>query len=1323
VSQSDFVTRGQALVNSGQYQEAVKVCRLGLLGRPTTVEGRVVLGQALLALKRYDEVLAEMRVALELDHGSFLAQLLKGEALLRKGDPHAAIEVLRKLRVQAPNDPAIDGLLRECERNLGRPATSASHPSVGYVGKDSGVVGDNTRHYPNHAFGSEAADEETTGGSFDQPTAIAAPSGKKRSGPRSAANTPTPSAKVLAVGDKSGTVEVDPELEGIELDDDQDDFGDIASPPRSKRTPAAAPLERGQVTSSAGRRGGGGGGGGGVKGLPTPGLDRKKKNRLDVSSVELVDDDLVEVEPPDPMPARKPGPGTRVRNAINQPSGPLDGEANPNASRPTQAAPAMAPPPHLAQLIANAPHVMEVARAQPSMTVRGNPGGPIAAALPTMAAAQPPAMMQAPMERTALGLPPPGMMNPPPQMAQQMMPHAHPTMAISPDPNQAWARATVAAQVPPGYQSPMAEEPTHRPGPGMGDPNIAGLLEPSAAQALPSGSSLIEPSQSSARVLKTGMRKGRSKLQIAIWLIIGGLVIAGGVVVGFKFRAMRLEKKIADTQEVAIGLAKADTWKGMVRSRDRLAGIAQASATAENRAALARTRAQIAYEFGDGVPEAKTAIDSLAGQGGLDAELATAYHALATNDTKAALEAAGRATKLAADDPAALYVTGQAALLAGDPVAAVKSLQAAVDKEGRPLFRTALARAHADNTDWAAALQAIDPQRIKSWYDAFDVDTTRELQTSGIELGAITIEHPAVTIQRARILIASGQLGAKAQETRALLEKIAAEGGKALNDQPRGVSVTQVAHAYLVLAELDHVTQKPSQNDLRSALNVGIEDQRFGEQVIETMFFLLDFSTARAAVDSALGRWATSRRARLSLAQLLLVQGRPREALDELAKLPEVDKTPRSLAIRGRAKLALGDIPGAKDDLDKAIERSNKKLESALVARAWADLAAGDAEAARTRIRSRFNSAPTPAVTTVWAAILRASGKKEDIKEAKELLEPVVAGAPSVDLSRAQLELARLLRDIGDSAAKQLYTKVIAQTGSREIQVETAKYLIEFGEDKGGREMFDELLKGTKTDPPDLLIEAARAHLLVGDHAGGADLLDQADKDDPKGERTPRWKYDRERGRLALKKNDTVDAALQLGKALESCGDNLETFFLAAEVVAADAAKFKELADKVSSLAKARIKDGPEAKILTGKLLFKGEDARKAYAQANEALGQTTTPRRRAQIQLGLAIVAYLGNSVPEALDLFELATVLDPTLYEAYIYLVDIHLERNEAAKAAERAKLAVQYNPDSVDAYMMMGRAAHAQRNKKLLAEMLTKVGAMAPNSDQLKLLQGLR
>src|SRR3954467_4848022 len=133
VSQSDFVTRGQALVAAGQYQEAVKVCRLGLLGRPTTVEGRVVLGSALLALKRFDEVLAEMRVALELDHNSVAAQVLKAEALLKKGDPDGASDVLKKVRKQAPTDARIAELLEAAGAAAGKSSTSAVHPSVGFV--------------------------------------------------------------------------------------------------------------------------------------------------------------------------------------------------------------------------------------------------------------------------------------------------------------------------------------------------------------------------------------------------------------------------------------------------------------------------------------------------------------------------------------------------------------------------------------------------------------------------------------------------------------------------------------------------------------------------------------------------------------------------------------------------------------------------------------------------------------------------------------------------------------------------------------------------------------------------------------------------------------------------------------------------------------------------------------------------------------------------------------------------------------------------------------------------------------------------------------
>ncbi len=1340
MSQSDFVAKGQTLVNSGQYQEAVKVCRLGLLGRPTTVEGRVVLGQALLALKRYDEVLAEMRVALELDHHSFTAQRLKAEALLLKGDPHAAIEVLRKLHQQVPG--SVDDLLAECEIKLGRPAISASHPSVNYVGKGSGhgPVDDNTRNYPNHAFGD--ADEETTGGSFDQPTAIAGPSSKKKSGekvsvqPRDsqrptsehlpstqhrgpARGRPevTPSPKVLAVGDKSGTVEVDPELEGIELEE-QDDFGDIAAPPRGRQQKAA--LERGQVSSS--RRAGA---------LPTPGLERapvKKKQRGEISSVELVDDDLVEVddslsgedslgssETLQPVDMRRVG-GTRVRNAVNFPSGPLDiSNSNPAANRPTAVAAVVAPPPHLAQLIANAPHVLEVARPQPSST-RG-PHGPIAAALPTMAAVQPP---------SPYGTPPASYGNAPlPGMPVATPAAARPTLAINAatvDPaHQPWAQRTVAAQPNPVYEQPPphgrsqhAEDPTQRPQPI--DPQLAAMLD---AVSMP-----LEPSQSSARVLKTGMRKGRSKLQVAIWLIIGALVIAGGVIVGFKFRTMRLDKKIADSQTIANGLAKADTWKAMVRSRDRIAGIAQASPTPDNMAALARIRALIAFEFGEGVPEAKTAVDGLGGQGGLDAEIAAAYYALAVNDPKNALEAAKRALKLAADDPAALYVLGQAELLAGDVAAAVKQLQAAVEKEGRPLYRVALSRAYFESSDWKEATRAIEQAPLKAWYEGLEADTARELKDSGIQLSSLIDEHPSVVVQRTRLAVATGQAGGtKATELRTQLEKIIAEGGKSINDQPRGVSLVQVGFTYLALAELDGATGKTANPAVDAALKLEIDDQRFAEQVTETLYSTLIFARATSAAERTLKGWPGSRRARLTLAQLALQQGHPQDALDWLVKIENGDKLAVPLSVRGRAKLALGDLAGAKEDLDHAIEKSNKKLEQALVARTWVDLVGGEVDAARSRIRSRFQGMPTPAVATVWAAILRASGSPDDIKQAKDVLEPVASGAPSVDLARAQLELARLYREAGDEAAKALYTKLIAQTNSREIRMETAKYLIDFSDDTGGREMFDELLKGNVADPPDLLVEAARAHLLVGDHVGGAELLDRADKTSTKS-----WKYDRERGRLSLRKGDFNGAALQLTKALEKSGDDIETLFLLAEVSSFDLEKFKDLGIKLRATVKARLQEGPLAQLVIGKLTVqnkddKGQEGAKAFKAANEAMAKAAPPRLRAQAALGVAIVAYNIPDDPVALDSLAVAISLDPTLYEAYIYVADILIGKKDYQKALEKAQLAIKYNPDSVDGYLMMGRVASETRNRKLYGDMLTKINSIAPNSDQLKALQSLR
>jgi len=107
---AEFVEKGRTLVSAGQHQEAVKVCRLGLLANPTDLAGRLVLGTALLALNRCDEVLAEMRVALEIDRASAEGLALKGEALLRKGEVEQAREVLAQARHIAPSDRRIDAL-------------------------------------------------------------------------------------------------------------------------------------------------------------------------------------------------------------------------------------------------------------------------------------------------------------------------------------------------------------------------------------------------------------------------------------------------------------------------------------------------------------------------------------------------------------------------------------------------------------------------------------------------------------------------------------------------------------------------------------------------------------------------------------------------------------------------------------------------------------------------------------------------------------------------------------------------------------------------------------------------------------------------------------------------------------------------------------------------------------------------------------------------------------------------------------------------------------------------------------------------------------
>ena len=107
VNSPEFVKEGKVLVMQHQFNDAVRICRVGLLGDPSCVDGRLVLGMALIALGRHDEVIAEMRVALDQAPQLSLAHLLRGEALARRGDLTQAQEALSScLRLEPTNSKA-----------------------------------------------------------------------------------------------------------------------------------------------------------------------------------------------------------------------------------------------------------------------------------------------------------------------------------------------------------------------------------------------------------------------------------------------------------------------------------------------------------------------------------------------------------------------------------------------------------------------------------------------------------------------------------------------------------------------------------------------------------------------------------------------------------------------------------------------------------------------------------------------------------------------------------------------------------------------------------------------------------------------------------------------------------------------------------------------------------------------------------------------------------------------------------------------------------------------------------------------------------------
>ncbi len=109
----ELTERAKLLISERRYQEAVRACRRALLVRPDQVEVRLLLGEALLALERYDEVRVEMMALARKKPDHAPVHRLLGEAYLRDGRPTQAVEALRKALKLDPSDEVAQELLGE----------------------------------------------------------------------------------------------------------------------------------------------------------------------------------------------------------------------------------------------------------------------------------------------------------------------------------------------------------------------------------------------------------------------------------------------------------------------------------------------------------------------------------------------------------------------------------------------------------------------------------------------------------------------------------------------------------------------------------------------------------------------------------------------------------------------------------------------------------------------------------------------------------------------------------------------------------------------------------------------------------------------------------------------------------------------------------------------------------------------------------------------------------------------------------------------------------------------------------------------------------
>lgn len=1205
----DFVQRGKVSIVRRQYAEAVKICRLGLLGQPSLLEGRLVLGMALTALGRWDEVLAEMRVALETDANAALAWLLKGEALVGKGDYLQAEQTLKRAKELDPSNSKADQLLQEI----------ATARAAGFEGLPAEPT--DTKVYPARVSGT--TDPELGNVikpmPMDRGSLVQVPDSDDVSVeyPDDATEVdPDPSNRnKLKGGDKPASVLVDFGDSDDTVEDSQVSTEAFRAPNGGRHEDSSyEPPATDDYAERARPR---------ISTHSSP-TSMAKKPALDGFDNDEPSEDST-MTPAEIMRARKPAFAAGTRRAVDD----LPPAENSEPSIVLDTADIMMDPSREGFPRGFAPtfdsedsEVEEQTRQRRQRQVDEHAG-------------------------TAPETPDPVLQRQRPQRAFDPLPRGGPPPTFPRSSNEMPTEMRDGTN---GAPRSVYGEGDGQKNPYGGD-EMPGVVRVPVKRKKPRTTMLV-------RELPWVGDRGRRGFALLLTALIA--VVAVGVATGLLVREWRMRARVAKRHELARQKLASGNYPGFQAAELLYRQILAERDDPEARALRARVLAQMAFEFGDSPEAAQRAMTTLTDDvaapcadkrpGCQDAAQARVYLAMAKGELDRAARLA-QVLRRKFPDSASSYLVGRAELLLERPDTATDALRTAADADAHnPMVLHGLGLAE------SAARR--DDRALESYRRAL----------------ADNANHIATIIDRALLQV---QRGSDREAARGALEGVV---GKLVTDSSPG----QLARAFLGLAELE--LQKGDVAAARRDLAQAAAKRRDGDALLSEELaqafadaYMLDEAEreARRALAAA-GRLTP----RLTLAEVALRRAQPVKAL---AVIEEAGTArPEALVMRALASLMLNRKESARLDAEAAL-RVQPDLVPAKVALARVEIADGHPERAQRALDAlERTSQKTPEVAAALGMVYVAQ-KVPD--RARYWFKEALRRDP-LDVE-ARLALARLYHDAGqfDAAREELKQVLATNAAYAPARRELALLALDAGDAVAARDELDALLATDDNVDVETLMNAARAHLLLGDGQGAEERIQRA-------QRLPQAPPMAEEllaltARALLVQHKAAEAAQALRKALPNAMRGETVALLMEAYLDLDQS---QRASEVVRLAPPRARVGID--LLVARARFHVERGRDSVAEgfAGEAIARMRGPRSprslKAEAYTILGRAQYEQGSFRLALRSLKLATDLDPRMARAWYYLglVDEDLKKLPEAKTA--METAVKADPLFSEAYYYLGK-----------------------------------